>query len=361
VNRQDVAVAGLAQRPVPPATPAATVTPLLGAGVTAVQPTVVYIAGSGRSGSTLVERMLGAVPGVVNVGETVELFRGLLTKSFDGRPEQCGCGAPILECPFWTGVADRAFGGFTEELARDVVSLQRAVAAQRHLPQLTATSLAGRRFRADLAAWAEVMVALYGAVLAQSHAKVVVDASKWPAHAMALWRTQRLDVRVLHLIRDVRGVAASWGKQGVVRPNSGARQETMRSHRPASTAARWSLFQAEVAALATRVPHAALLRYEDVVAAPAPALRAVLTALDLEGAGVDVGPAALAHVRDTAVVLGPSHGLAGNPSRFRHGTVELRLDEAWRESMPAAERGLLAALGTPGMLIGGYARKGARR
>ena len=34
-------------------------------------------------------------------------------------------------------------------------------------------------------------------------------------------------------------------------------------------------------------------------------------------------------VDDGRVVLGPSHGLSGNPGRFRSGALELRRDDRW--------------------------------
>ena len=36
---------------------------------------VIYIAGSGRCGSTLLERVLGEIPGYVNVGELIQMAR----------------------------------------------------------------------------------------------------------------------------------------------------------------------------------------------------------------------------------------------------------------------------------------------
>ena len=50
-------------------------------------PIVVYIAGSGRSGSTLLERALGEIPGFVNVGELIDLYRRVADHG-----ELCGCG-----------------------------------------------------------------------------------------------------------------------------------------------------------------------------------------------------------------------------------------------------------------------------
>jgi len=46
-------------------------------------PIVVYIAGSGRSGSTLLERALGEIPGFVNVGELIDLYRQVAARFRD--------------------------------------------------------------------------------------------------------------------------------------------------------------------------------------------------------------------------------------------------------------------------------------
>ena len=93
--------------------------------------TVVYLGGFGRSGSTLVERMLGAAQGWVNVGELVDLARSVARAD-----ELCGCGARFSTCPVWTQVGEVAFGGWTEEVLDRLAWLQRAAARQRHLPGL---------------------------------------------------------------------------------------------------------------------------------------------------------------------------------------------------------------------------------
>lgn len=312
------------------------------------RPVVVYVAGSGRSGSTLLERVIAETPGYVTVGESVELFRTVLTKSLDGRPVGCGCGVPVLECPFWTAVGERAFGGWTQ-VTPQAVRLQRAVAAQRHLPRLLGLVPADDQFHHDLRAYTDLYRRLYLAVLAESGAAVVVDASKWPAQAVALSHSRDLDLRVLHLVRDVRGVAGSWTKAGVVKPTSGARQETMGTHHPVATAARWSLFQLEVQALRGRVDRATRVRYEDFVAAPGPVVQRALREL-----GTPVPDGALRQVDGRMVTLHPSHGLAGNPSRFRHGQTALRSDDGWRDQLDRPTRAAVTTVGLPGMVTCGY-------
>src|SRR5580693_3305837 len=107
-------------------------------------PTVIYIAGSGRSGSTLLERVLGEMPDFVNVGELIDLFRRTAA-----RGERCGCGLAFADCPFWKGVGQHAFSGWDGDQLASMHRLQSRVARQRHLARLVAMRLADRRFRAD--------------------------------------------------------------------------------------------------------------------------------------------------------------------------------------------------------------------
>src|SRR6266550_3928756 len=106
-------------------------------------PIVVYIAGSGRSGSTLLERALGEIPGFVNVGELIDLYRRVAEHG-----ERCGCGQEFAECPFWSQVGERAAGGWQEQKLAAPRDLQAKVARQRRMRGLLARPVAGSRLRA---------------------------------------------------------------------------------------------------------------------------------------------------------------------------------------------------------------------
>ncbi|MCZ7671658.1 MAG: sulfotransferase [Chloroflexi bacterium] len=59
---------------------------------------VLFIAGAGRSGSTLLERMLGQTADLSPIGELRHLGRQ------DFELDLCGCGQRFQECPFWAAV-----------------------------------------------------------------------------------------------------------------------------------------------------------------------------------------------------------------------------------------------------------------
>jgi hypothetical protein len=306
----------------------------------------------------LFERMLGVQRDCVNVGEVLELFRKVAVGG-----ERCGCGEPFADCPFWTGVGQQAFGGWSADRMREVAALQRRVGRQRHVPRLLATSRRGGgdaagEFARDLRALGVAYARLYAAIAEVAAARVVVDASKWPGHGLALARSGAVDLRVVHLVRDVRGVAYSWAKSGVVRPQadgSPTGAEVMATHGAGGTALRWSAFQLECDLLTAMVPHSTRVRYEDLVRRPRRTVETALGALGLDEIAGDVR-----HIRDDEVDLPASHGLAGNPSRFTTGQVRLRPDDQWREAMPIGARRLVTALASPVLLTHGYALRAAR-
>jgi hypothetical protein len=60
-----------------------------------------------------------------------------------------------------------------------------------------------------------------------------------------------------------------------------------------------------------------------------------------------VAGADLAFVDGSRLVLGAHHSVGGNPMRFSRGTVEVRLDDAWRDALPARDRRIVTVLTWP--------------
>ena len=79
---------------------------------------VLYVAGLGRSGSTILANTLGQVEGFFSGGELNFIWKHALIEN-----RLCGCGRPSRECPFWGPVFNGEFGGQSEELAREMMRL----------------------------------------------------------------------------------------------------------------------------------------------------------------------------------------------------------------------------------------------
>lgn len=294
---------------------------------------MLYLAGWGRSGSTLAEAMLDQVPGLVGVGEIKFLWERGLRQN-----RRCSCGTPIRSCPFWVGALTEAYGSVPGDTRVDALDAASRRFRTRHLPRL----LLGRRSRhyaPDLDWYYADLGALYRAVSTVSGERVVVDSSKFPSYLSALLQTPGLDVRVAHIVRDPRAVAHSWQrhKEDPDAPDGG---RMPRLH-PAVTAAYWSAWNLATERLVRRAGIGYLrFRYEDLVTDPEETL-ARITAL--------VGVRAAASPVTTAgqLVLRPTHQVSGNPVRFRHGAVPLQLDNAWETQMGTLDRRLTGAVTVP--------------
>ncbi|WP_246075487.1 sulfotransferase [Nonomuraea terrae] len=278
---------------------------------------VIYLGGLGRSGTTLLERLLGELPGVVALGEVVHLWeRGVIAE------ELCGCGRPFPACPFWRQVGQRAFGGWTRGHAERILTLRRRIDRTRRIARID---------HPDLAEYARAYRSLYEAV----GAPVVVDSSKHASLACCLVASG-VDVRVVHVVRDPRAVAHSWGKL-VPRPENG---RPMTRWGPARTALHWWAQNTALELLPGRGARVTRIRYEDLVATPGATLGGLAGQLEL------VQPD-LSFIEGHTAWLGPSHTASGNPMRFHVGRVELQRDDSWRSGLPGGDRRVVAALTWP--------------
>ena len=306
---------------------------------------MLYIGGYGRSGSTVLDRVLGAIPGAVSVGEIRSIWGAVLRED-----RRCACGERFSSCPFWSEVGRRAFGGWDGPAASRAREAHAVVDRHRHLVQL----LSGRgstELRHELEVFTDALGALYRAVAEVGEARVVVDASKYPVYAAILRRVPGVDLRVAHLIRDARGAAYSWSKEGVVKPDAVGADTFMPTYRPSRASAEWLFYNAGFDALKAMHVPTSRLYYEDFVDAPRDQVARLARFAGLPADG-DV----LDFIKGTSVRLGGSeHALGGNPARFGNKEVlTLRADRAWREAMAPGQRRLVSALTSPFLLRYGY-------
>jgi len=300
---------------------------------------VIYIGGCGRSGSTLLERALGTLPGTVAVGELFLLGRRGVVGN-----EVCGCGEAFADCPFWIAVCGQVFAGRPEAI-EELVRLQRSVDRNRHIPAAIAPFLppSARRRRER---YLDVLGRLYRSIADVSGCHTVIDSSKHASTAFLLHRLQSVDVHVVHLIRDSRGVAYSWTKI-VARPEIRCEDAFMQRSSPPLTALRWLLDNSLIAALERMGQATTRVRYEDFVRYRGRELGRIL-----EGAGADPQPSGTDPGRSRVIDLPPCHSVAGNPMRFRSGPVDLVLDDEWRRRLPRHHRHLVTAITAP--MLGAY-------
>lgn len=293
---------------------------------------LIFVGGLGRSGTTLLERLLGEIPGVTPLGEVVHLWaRGVHAD------EPCGCGQPFSQCAFWNKVGERAFGRWRASHADWLLSLRAKVDRTRRIPAFALGLISREVYLAEyVAAYARV----YAAAVEISDSRAVIDSSKHASLACCL--SASMDLRVVHVVRDPRAVASSWRRR-VRRPEDG---RPMTRWTPARTAVHWLTQNLAFEMLHRRGVRVIRIHYEDLLKDPIETMRGLAAEL-----GLPHSEDALAFLGERHVQLGMAHTVSGNPMRFVIGRLDFR---ERRAPLPFRQRWLVTALTWPLLLLYGY-------
>ncbi|GMU37469.1 MAG: sulfotransferase [Phycisphaerae bacterium] len=278
-----------------------------------------YILAASHSGSTLLTMVLASHPRIASVGETsAVLWRGKSDSA------TCSCGTALSACAFWAkvreGMARRGADWESPTFQTDF-----RLRGRRWTDRVLRAEHQGRLLEAvrDAAlaaspAWRRESPAIFGAnralietVCGLKGTTVFLDSSKEPHRLKFLMRIPGLRVRVIQLVRDGRGVAASYLRRNEF-PIERACDEWRRS------------LVSEEHLLRRLPPERALrVRYEDFCRDAAGWSRRIFEFMNVD-AGHDVSRFHLAE-----------HHILGNRMRLS-ATGDIRLDEKWRREMTPA-------------------------
>ena len=302
---------------------------------------VIYILGWVRSGTTLLDTMLGELDGFFSSGELRYIWDRGLQQGY-----LCGCRRELQWCPVWSSVLERAFGPRAlseldaEKLTRDRFHVMRT----HRLPGNLRRRRPGPFGWPPLDDYTTAMKRLYGAIRDVTGARVVVDSSKFAQDAAVLRLLDGVEPYFVHMVRDARAVAYSNLRVKTSQPDP--RQPVdMERMSPFRSALRWSRFNiaAEAVRLRSGSGRSILLRYEDVISDPRRSIERILA---MTGVRAEMSM----FVDDHTVRLGENHTIWGNPSRFRRGETPLRLDDEWTTQFDVIGRRLTGAVALPLLL-----------
>jgi hypothetical protein len=178
-----------------------------------------------------------------------------------------------------------------------------------------------RTYEAVVDEYADLTGRVYESVQHVSGAEVIVDSTKLPTHVNAVRRIESVELQVVHLVRDSRGVAYSSSKRV---PSQGGPQDALWDRNtttggPVNTAARWMWINLSFHLLARLGTPTMLLRYEDLIASPRASLLEIARLAARPATARDLG-----FLADGTVELPPDHLVAGNRVRLSTDRLVLR-------------------------------------
>jgi hypothetical protein len=295
------------------------------------EPKILYVAGNGRSATTLINQILGEIEGWFGAGELW----------LSGSGSVCGCGAKVDQCEFWGPIIK----GFRQSSSRGNLL---AVARERR-------RRAARR--PPLLAHPELLTTVYRDIHQASGANVIVDVSNllMPALLASLTECQ---LYVVHIVRDPRAFAYAWTKEKLRMPGGSSFQQWSSQ----KSSFRWLRRHAAIEVLLRRRlgSRYLLLRYEDFVARPLAAVRSIC-------ALVGEPHVELPFLDADTVRLRRNHNIEGNATRFLEGPVPIVDDEEWKAALPRRQALIATLIGAALMpryrypLLGTETRSGPDR
>lgn len=293
---------------------------------------IVYILADNRSGSTLLDQLLGAHDQIVSLGEIHHLPAYALHDRSLYDPSHalaCTCGVAVDQCQFWRKV-EESLGRPLSSLALKLRFYRKATPpvsgvrsplahlARRTLkrnPQFIRSPLASAVF--DKRRVAADSFALFDAIFDVTDAQYVVDSSKNGFRFRTLYDQEPKRVVGIRLTRDYRGTV---------------RSKMNRGRELRASAAGWASTMREIQVLTRDITSDAFIsvRYEDLCRDPRSELGRICDFLRVE-----FSEALLTRPIEDV------HHLGGSPSKFDRSRREIRLDESYLETFSEQELAIM--------------------
>ncbi|MEM7084652.1 MAG: sulfotransferase [Bacteroidota bacterium] len=274
---------------------------------------IIYIAGDGRSGSTILDSILSNADGTLSVGECYRFW-----KRFYEADTLCGCGDPIETCTLWHQVdlvLKRDIPGYDpKEMWQKITYLLKF----KQIPQIEEilSEPGWQTFK-------NAVILFYQTIVEHSGKSVLIDSSKSPGWLNVIRALKFCDLRIIHLERSLPAVANSWKKQ-VALPEYYDKEVMMPIKSNGLIVKTWLKIKLLLRRLRNEDNYL-FLRYSDFIAHPKEKLEAIVafSAISLSA---------------NEYYVKPNHSIGGNPMRTNTRSIAIYTSESSPKNLSLLER-----------------------
>lgn len=299
---------------------------------------LVYIASIGRSGSTLLESMLGAHSRIQTMGE-LHIWPHEIEA---GGVRPCSCGHFVDDCTFWSEMNRRV-------RPLDQPSPGVSFFREKHNAGRTLRLSRLKAYRSDytpdpeeereIEIYGQNNEAIFRTFLEVMQEQLdespgwIVDASKDPYRLLWLIRSGLFNIKVIHMVKNPKAFIYSVTKH-LILENQGFNLHK-RLYYTARQSVAWNIQNvlfSKIAANLLKAEDYQLINYETFASNPHETFKSVCDVI-----GCEYEEEAVENFR-----LGSIHTIAGNPMRYeKRGIV---LDEKWKTLLPPSSKTLASVL-----------------
>lgn len=278
--------------------------------------------GAGRSGTTALATFLGNNNEIQNIGEMHQFFEYLEER------KECSCGNQFQKCEFWDNkISNNLIQSSTKNriLSEKFESHSSIV---KHILHLFS--------KKEIEEYIEIHQQLLNTIQLDSEKTTLLDSSKYIGRALALDKLENIDLKVIYVVRDVRGVINSFSKNA----------QTSKS--PLSTIVYYLVVNSvsEFVAKILLRKKVVKIRYEDLVNNPLQVFSRLETFLkldltDVKNKIIDKQPFSLGHI------------VGGNRLK-KNKEIYFRKDVSWEDKFSLVARVSYYILAFPIMFLNRY-------
>lgn len=164
---------------------------------------IIYIIGDGRSGSTILDSVLGNNSNTISVGECARFWNRFYEKE-----TFCGCSDKIEECILWSRI-DKSiktkYKNYCPESFREKVKYILYFKNFSKIPELVDNP--------DWKEFCDIVKHFYLSISKFNQNKIIIDSTKFPNWGYFLFCLDFAKINFIHLERNLQSVANSWKKK----------------------------------------------------------------------------------------------------------------------------------------------------
>jgi hypothetical protein len=298
---------------------------------------IILIISDGHSGSTLLDLILGTLPGVMSTGELIwlpwQIFRNGKICTSIPKQDICTCLKTFKECPIWGSIirdlsAQKRINYFDYPLKFDIFYLREKkfrtkISSKYSLIRkiMTKAIISNDKWliNAILNNQKESIyntVQLYKNIARTVNASFISDSSKDILRAYAIWREIPQNTKVILLYKDAKSFAAS-GKHWRTKSSIKKRLEKWIHH-----------YEKKYVPILRKMSACEIMtiKYDMITRDPNSARKNLGNFLGLD-----------CFNSDWKINTKEMHIVAGNPMRFK-GSIDIKYDERWRYELNSEEK-----------------------
>ncbi|MBT8125681.1 MAG: sulfotransferase [Gammaproteobacteria bacterium] len=271
---------------------------------------LIYLMGMGRSGGTIMGRIVGQGESAFYVGELRYLWqRGVVDDS------QCGCGASFSRCEIWSKVVRSCRATMGESLEK-AIPIFESLNRTRAFPRIFFAKMFNIK-NDKIDKYLDFESTLYQNLVGFTNKTTLVESSRYPGRAILLSMLENVEVYVVHLVRDSRGVVYSQLKEMERNGRHAPKYPFLRAYHWVAVN-----FLSSISKIVLGKGRYMFVRYEDFVEAPSDVIDSIFsfTAESLD---------ATKSITNKTIELQSSHAFSGNRNRFDIGSVVIQRDLSW--------------------------------